>query len=189
MAATIVDQMHQDIAGLIKYLEEQQQASFRSLADGTLRKALLLAAASFFERCVSEGILRCVERFSNSHTLTIEFVKNKAISRQYHTFFNWDGGNANAFFGLFGEDFKKHMTDAVKADAALANGIKAFLEIGRERNRLMHMDFGTFPLEKTAEEIFELYRSALMFVERVAIELQEWRPLAAAQQEGEAGGQ
>ena len=31
----------------------------------------------------------------------------------------------------------------------------------------MHQDFGAFPLEKTTEEIHDLYRRALRFVEAV----------------------
>jgi RiboL-PSP-HEPN len=174
MAPTIVDRMHDEIIGLIEFLEGQQQASFRSMVDETFRKALLLAVASFFEKRVTDEILECVRRVSNQHSLTVEFVKNKAISRQYHTFFAWDSNNANNFFGLFGEDFKKHMTKMIKEDETLTKAVKAFLELGRERNRLVHMDFGTFSLEKTSEEIFELYQSALMFIDQVTRELNNW---------------
>jgi hypothetical protein len=180
MTNTIVDRMHADVSELVKYLDAQQQASFRSLVDETFRKALLLAAASFFEKSICEHILTCVKRVSNEHALTVEFVKNKAISRQYHTFFSWDGNNANAFFGLFGEDFKKHMIRVVRENGAMAAAVKAFLELGRERNRLVHMDFGTFSLEKTSEEIFELYQSAREFCERVARELDDWNPPSEA---------
>ena len=93
-------------------------------------------------------------------------VKNKAVSRQYHTWFQWDGGNANAFFSMFGEDFRSHMIDIVRNDQNMAKSIAGFLEIGRERNRLVHQDYGSFFLrEKTAEEIFGLYVSAMVFVD------------------------
>jgi hypothetical protein len=43
--------------------------------------------------------------------------------------------------------------------------VRAFLEVGSERNKLLHQDYATFPLEKTLEEIYAPYRSALDFVE------------------------
>ena len=57
------------------------------------------------------------------------------------------------------------MITAVKTDDQLDISVKAFLEIGRERNRLVHQDYGTFTLEKTADEIYKLYQAALTFVE------------------------
>jgi len=96
-----------------------------------------------------------------------EFIKNKAITRQYHTYFHWDSRNANAFFGLFGESFKVFMKQKVDDDPNLDSAIKAFMSIGLERNRLVHQDFGNFVLEKTAADIYEQYRIALKFVEAV----------------------
>ena len=44
--------------------------------------------------------------------------------------------------------------------------IVSFLELGNERNRLVHQDYATFQMEKTLEkEVYELYRQALTFVE------------------------
>ena len=42
------------------------------------------------------------------------------------------------------------MKARVKAEAQLDESIRAFLEIGRERNRLVHQNYGMFTLEKTA---------------------------------------
>jgi len=96
-----------------------------------------------------------------------EFVRNKAIARQYHTLFQWNAKNANSFFGLFGDDFKVRMKQRVAADTDLDEAIRAFLELGEQRNRLVHQDYATFSLEKTSEEIFELYRTASRFVEEL----------------------
>ena len=102
---------------------------------------------------------------SNGNLLIEEFVNNKAISRQYHTLFQWESGNANSFFGLFGSDFKTYMKKKVKEDDVIADSIKAFLEVGNDRNRLVHQNFGAFTLDKDAKEIFELYQKARPFVE------------------------
>ena len=50
-------------------------------------------------------------------------------------------------------------------DNNLNSAIQDFMEIGRERNRLIHEDFGNFSLEKTSKEIHDLYIGAIRFVE------------------------
>ena len=101
------------------------------------------------------------------------FVKNKAISRRSHTWFKWEDRNANQFFGLFGSEFKKMMSERIKASDDLGVSIRAFLEVGNERNKLVHQDFASFPLEKTLDEIYALYRQALLFVDDLAKHLRE----------------
>jgi methionyl-tRNA synthetase len=93
------------------------------------------------------------------------FVRNKAIARQYHTWFTWDARNANNFFGLFGAQFKAIMTQRVTASEELQSSVKAFLELGAERNRLVHENFATFQMEKTLQEIYALYNLANKFVD------------------------
>jgi hypothetical protein len=95
----------------------------------------------------------------------MEFVRRKGLSRQYHTLFDWDRGNGNPFFALFGETFRLAMEARVKSDLELAESVRAFLELGRERNRLIHQDLGQFVLEKTSGEIFALYGRGARFVE------------------------
>jgi hypothetical protein len=105
--------------------------------------------------------------------LVSNFVQNKAISRQYHSWFGWGETNANQFFGLFGSEFRSTMIGKVKASDQLNSAVRAFLELGGERNKLVHQDYATFPLEKSLDEIYELYRTALMFVEQLPAALQE----------------
>ena len=87
---------------------------------------------------------------TNSNVLVGEIVRNKAVSRQYHTWFQWNARNANSFYGLFGSDFRKFMKRKVRDDN-LGDSVRAFLELGNERNRLVHQDYGVFVLEKTTE--------------------------------------
>jgi hypothetical protein len=173
MYPTVVDRIHQEFQDLISYLDQGNQPSLRSTVDENFRKALLLAAASYFEHRIVNDILTFVREASRENNLLIEFVNNKAISRQYHTFFNWNETNANQFFGLFGTSFKNFIKQELRTNEQLNLSIKAFLEIGRERNRLVHQDFGTFSLEKTSEEIYELYKIALIFVEIIPVKLRE----------------
>jgi len=65
------------------------------------------------------------------------------------------------------------MKARVESDRDLEMAIKAFLELGNERNRLTHQDFGSFLLEKTADEIYILYQQAMKFVDMLPSVLRE----------------
>ena len=167
MPGTVVDVLHEDFSALLSVLDEADEVSLRAVADDNFRKSLLLAAASCFERRMTETVLSFVEDAAHRNLLVTALVRNKAVSRQYHTWFQWDAGNANSFFGLFGSGFRDFMKSRIGEDDDLDDAVRTFLEIGRERNRLVHQDFGAFPPEKTTEEIHALYRRALRFVEAV----------------------
>jgi hypothetical protein len=167
MASTVVDRLHADFEALVTFLDDGAEPSLRSTAEETFRKALLLSAASHFEARITDVLITFVRDTTHPATPIPEFVRNKAVSRQYHTLFDWEATNANRFFSLFGEGFKQHMQGIVKRDPALGQAVEAFLEVGRERNRLVHTDYGTFALEKTAAEIFELFTKGVTFVDRL----------------------
>ena len=164
---TIIDRLYTEFKELLSYLYEKGEISFLITADEYFRKALLLAAASYFERRICDDLISFTSEISDKNEILVEFVKNKAIARQYHTFFNWNASNANQFFGLFGGSFYDSIKSEVNNDDGLAGAIKAFMELGSERNRLVHQDFGTFPLEKTSDEIYKLYETALPFVKSI----------------------
>lgn len=172
MSATVVDRLHIEFSDLVSVLDLAGELSLRSVAEDNLRKSLLMAAASFFERRMTEAVLEFVAKITADDHILTWLVRNKAVSRQYHTWFDWEKKNANSFFGLFGVNFKEFMKQCVSDDAELKASIEAFLEIGRERNRLVHQDFGSFSLEKTSDEIYTLYSTAMKFV--------EWFPTAIA---------
>lgn len=97
-------------------------------------------------------------------------VKTKAITRQYHSWFDWETSNANKFFAMFGQAFKDHMVARLSVDGALGEGVKAFMELGRERNLLVHSDYASYLINKTPEEIYALYQRASIFVDSVGAE-------------------
>lgn len=159
-----VDRLYEEAISIIEKLDE---ISLQVSARDHFRKSLLLAAASYFEGHLSNEILKYVSECSGQSVVVHSFVRNKAIKRQYHTWFNWDASNANQFFGLFGDDFKSYMQSEIEGSQDLKESISAFLEIGRERNNLVHQDYATFQMEKTLEEIYDLYRKANIFVEKI----------------------
>ncbi|XUM22858.1 HEPN domain-containing protein [Bradyrhizobium oligotrophicum S58] len=168
---TIVDKLYGEYAAIVSMMDQYNAVSFRNTLNENFRKTLLLCAASHFEfRITSDVVAFCAE-VAGGNPMVPTLVKNKAVSRQYHTWFQWEANNANAFFNMFGEDFRAHMMGVVRLDPNMARSISSFLEIGRERNRLVHQDYGSFFLEKTAEEIFGLYVSAMVFVDFVPMAL------------------
>lgn len=170
---TPVDRLYGEASAIARALEEKGEVSLQVAASDSLRKSLLLAAASHFEQCLCEVVLEFVRERAGGSVVVAEFVRNKAVSRQYHTWFNWDESNANHFFGLFGPIFRSSMIARVKTSDLLRDSIRAFLEIGNDRNRLIHQDYATFPLEKTMEEIYGLYQKAHLFVDTLGQTLRE----------------
>ena len=173
METTSVDQLYRDFQEIVGKLDELE-GSLRVTAEDTFRKNLLLAAASYFENEIKEHIMRLAERRSGANEMLVAFVRKKAVERQFHTYFQWDQRNANSFFALFGKGFKSFMTKRVKADQKYDEAIQAFLELGQARNQLVHQDFSSFRLDRTSEEILDLYKKACLFVDSLEASFDEY---------------
>ncbi len=169
---TIIDQQYINGNSLVDYLKSQQQLSYYTEAENNFRKNILLSAASYFENEITETVIEFAKVHSGNDDLIISIIKQKAVSRQYHTYFQWDGSkNANSFFSLFGDDFKNIMSKKVKDEPKLEESIKAFYQIGQERNKMVHQNFAEIVIDKTAEEIYMLYQSSMLFLETIKKEL------------------
>lgn len=169
---TIIDQQFESGNALVSYLKAQQELTLSNEAENNFSKNILLSAASYFENVISETVIEFAKVHSDNDDLIISIIRQKAVSRQYHTYFQWDGSkNANSFFSLFGDDFKNKMSKKVKVDPIFEEAIKAFYQIGQERNKMVHQNFAEIVLDKTAEEIYKLYQTALFFIDTIKIEL------------------
>jgi hypothetical protein len=102
MSLTSVDRLHTDIDQLLRILSSAGEISLRSSADDTYRKSLLLSVASYFEAKLTRIVIDFVEEQTADKHIVVSLVKNKAVSLQYHTWFDWEGNNANSF-GSWGE--------------------------------------------------------------------------------------
>jgi hypothetical protein len=167
MEKTVVDTLYEQYKKLLEFLLENSQPSYAILVEDNMKKNLILASSSYFEYYITDKILNHFSFLSNQSELVTEFIRNKAISRQYHTYFNWTDTNANSFFGLFGHNFSTYMKAKVKTDESLNQSIKAFLELGGERNKIVHQNFASYNVNKTIEEIFNSYITACYFIERI----------------------
>jgi RiboL-PSP-HEPN len=169
---TPIDRLYREAAAAIQILQENSEWSLQVAAADHFRKALLLATASYFEDYLCNSVAVFVREHAKT-ALIENFVRNKAIARQYHTWFAWDKKNANQFFGLFGKEFKQLMDERIKAAPQLQPAIEAFLELGNGRNLLVHQNYATFSMEKTLDEVYELYQTALVFVAAVPSALKD----------------
>jgi hypothetical protein len=174
MPETIIDSMYKEFTDLLKFLDDSKEISLRSTVDATFKKTLALSAASYFEDEIRTILTRFVDKKSNSNRLLNSFVRNKAIARQYHTFFDWRGNKANTFFSLFGDEFKKSAIDDIKADTEIAEAIKDFLDLGNTRNELAHLNFAIIDLDKTAEEVYNQFQRARKFIAFIDKKLNEF---------------
>lgn len=164
MVATRVDEIHKEFSELLEFLSESGEISFRISVEDHFRKLLLVAAASYFEKYLTASVIDFAKERIKGIAL-VSLIENKAVSRQYHNWFNWKAANVNQFFSLFGSEFKEYAEAKVKDDDEIRRSITSFIEIGRGRNLVVHNDFGSFPLEKTSKEIYDLYLCARKFVE------------------------
>lgn len=151
------------------FLIAQNEWSFKSDLDNHYRKILLLSSASYFEQRIQDALKRLAKSKTSSDEI-YSLVINKAIERQYYTYFNWkeeNKSNINSFLGLFGSEFKTRISNQIKESNELTEAVIAFLEIGRERNQMVHENFLEFNLGKSFEEIVKLNCKAMIFVDFV----------------------
>lgn len=149
---------------VVDFLIVNEQPSFASDTNNSFRRSLILAIASSFEHEITEIIAGIARVHANSNALVAGLIEQKVIPRQYHTYFDWEKKNANKFFAMFGSDYSEFAKSRVAADTNLDQAIKDFLALGDTRNRLVHLDYVNFDIEKSPDDIIIMYRSALNFI-------------------------
>lgn len=166
MYSAKIKTLYEEYGELIGFCRSNGQISFEMYINDIYKKSLLLSAASYFEVTITKTIHDFVNGKSRQNPEIVAFVDNKAIKRQYHTFFNWEGNNVNQFFGLFGDAFKRRAREEIQAKG-LGEAEVAFLSIGQERNRLVHQNYIEAQINDTFEEIWIKYEKACDFVELI----------------------
>lgn len=170
MYTNVVERLHVEFSELRDFLSATDGAKFLPIVEGYLPRTMLLAVASYFESRLAEEVEQfAADEAGDDHVLTW-LIRNRVVRRQYHTWFSWEGRNVNSFLSMFGQDFKDAAAKWISEDDSLRRSVLDFLEIGRERNRLVHQNFGDAPLDKTTAEVYVLYESAKVFV--------DWFPIA-----------
>ena len=169
---------------LVKLKNEHQQVrenltkvghlSIRNTVDDVFKKFLLLSAASYLETEMTDVLTNLYKDNCSGGSVLPTFVKKQALTRKYFTLFEWNAPNANKLFSLFGADFKTYMVSKVKENTDLNESIQAFLELGRLRNEIIHENLAVYTLQKTVDDIFDLYNQARFFVKTLSDEISEY---------------
>lgn len=165
-----VEILYKEASELDEFLMLNNEASLRVSANANLRKSILLASASYFEKQICDLIVEFAWTRTEDDRV-VSFITKKAISRQYHTYFSWDTNNCNSFLSLFGVNFKTEFSARIAGNPSLDEAVSLFIEIGRERNRMVHGDFGNYALEKTSEEIKSSHIKAKFFISELRLAL------------------
>jgi len=169
---TEVKTFYERQSGLIEHLLEAKELSLAQDAEQMLQKNLPLAAASFLEERVCGLLLAFVDARTGNCIELRSLVEVKAVKRQYHSLFEWEKPNGvNKFLSLFGPAFKAAVAAEIAADADLTRSAKDFIEIGALRNKIVHQNYATFAVDKSAAEIFKLFEGAVNFVAFLAARL------------------
>lgn len=189
MNATIINSLYRETDDIISQLNETGEISLSSDAKRQFTKIFVLSAASYFEDRIQKMLISFAAKHSNNNKYLISFLKKKAINLQYHTYFDWGkkndpenpGKNANAFFSLFGPEFKESISRAISKEEDIQYSIKCFIEIGHIRNILVHSNFASYnSLSKTLDEFYKLYEEAEKFVDYLEAILMEEQTLNTA---------
>jgi len=159
-----VQRSYEDLEIALNHLADKHETSASLTIQQNAAKLIILGAASEFEVSLCDIVRRFTKKATKGNPHIESFVEKKGIARQYHTWFDWDKKNANSFYALFGDEFKRTMTEKVKEDVEFDECVKKFLEVGQTRNLLIHNNFTTYNLNKTPKEAYELYCEAKKFI-------------------------
>ena len=168
--ARVIESLIERHKEISHFLDDHKEITLRDYADGEFRKVLVLSIASFFEQQITDAVASLA---ASTNSKPVEnLIRRKANSRQYHTYFNWEGKNANAFLGLFGDEFKDEVGQEIRSNPSLDEGCKSFLQLGLERNSLVHSNFASAPMDRTLEEIQDSFGKALDFIDYLSKRIQ-----------------
>jgi hypothetical protein len=174
-ARNTISKMFDEFQENYEYLMTEAQISFANDYKSQFTKVLLLSVASYFEVKVTELLKQIL--LAEQCIMVKSFLDKKALSRQYHTLFQWDQGakGVNQFFGYLGTDFKSFMSKKQEASTELQDAIADFMQLGAARNSMVHGNYATFKLDMTADDVKQKFESALIFVDGLLTYAEEFR--------------
>ncbi len=157
--STEVERIYCEISSLKKIIDEHGGPSDIVAFEALAAKCLLLAAASYYEKTVC-GIIERHAKDIGASDAFVEFINNQALSRKYHTLFDWEKSNVNKFVRLFGGLFFKFMETKLACDD-IKEAAREFMALGQGRNLLVHNNFAEYAMGLTSEDIKNKFDAAL----------------------------
>ena len=178
MISTDVDRVYAELQSIQVILTEHGSPSDVVAFETFAAKTLLLAAASYFEKTVIGLINEHMTAASLSSTVPY-FLNKQALTRKYHTLFDWEKDNIKAFVKLFGTDFQQ-VTLSYLAEEQGGLAAAAFMQVGSLRNLLVHNNYANYDIGKNSGEIYTSYTQALKLLPLLRTAFQECLSLFAA---------
>ena len=173
-SANIIRKLVDEYRELSRVLISAGEVTRKVNVDAAFAKSLVISAASYFEARLTESLVELYSERTNQSEALVAFVRNLAIDRRYFQWFDWSSNNANSFFGKFGGNFRVFMINKVRNDEGLRDSIWAFLEIENLRNNLVHGNYAAYQLDKSVDDVLNLYESAMGFVEGFPVEIRTY---------------
>lgn len=154
-----VERIHEELLSLREIVSGSKSLSDVNAFENLAAKTLLLAAASFFEKSISQTILGCAKQ-TGTNEIFANFLEKQALERRFHSMFQWEAPNINRFLALFGTETKKAMENEIKDNELLSSAMSDFIYINSQRNLLVHNNFGAFSLDTAMDDIWRKFSSA-----------------------------
>lgn len=170
-----IKKMYNEYIENIKDIDNLMKHNFELLTikneyNDLIIKVLVITAANSFEKYLCSFLS---DILSQGNIVRYHFINNQALMRKYHTLFSWDQKNANSFYSLFGDEFKKLMKEKISKSDKLKQGEQDFLLLGHERNYVAHRGVKFADYTRSPESIYELYNSALYYYGELCCTLKE----------------
>jgi hypothetical protein len=141
--------------------DEKLEPSMILEIDRNCTKLLVLTCSSVYELFFSSELLRWVDETTNGHKTIVEFVRKKAVEKQFHTFFDWDKKNANQFYNKMGNTFSEDVKKEIEKNE-LRGAERTFLKIVNVRNNVAHANAS---IDYTFDEVLKMHNEAVGFLE------------------------
>ena len=165
-----VESLYEDFKRAEKSLLDAGEVSALNTLSVVFKNNLVLTSASNAERILTSFFEELLGKVGMKTHLAF-FCKKAAFDQRYHTFFDWKLANTEnprkgveLFVSKFGLPFKAEHKKQVDASDELQKGAASFIQIGHQRNEMVHTGFTGYTNEKTYDEIIEHHRSAMKFL-------------------------
>jgi len=135
------------------FLNKNSELSNAMFIGSIIPKIAIISAASEYEKRILTLLEQSASNLDNKEGLILGLVRNKAIKRQYHTYFDWDNLKIGSFQSLVGPKLSKLLNDKMNKNSVFKQSVQSFLEIGGYRNILVHSDFLSCPINLSIDAV------------------------------------
>lgn len=164
MIKELINKIDLDFLDSKIFLEQNFKVSEKNSLEVLQTKVSILTLGTYIENRTYQVILEFLNK--NNEVLLQEFLNNQALSRKFHTMFDFKSNNLNNFFRLFGNDFSDFMKNKVKTDDEFKDSISAFLNICIKRNVLAHENFYLTSIDLTLDEVYSKAEKIELFFKK-----------------------